>query len=163
MSSFNFLLSQHFFWYFIPQHLVNGCSDSYKTYCFLKELDEVFQMDINKLLRFRFLAEININLQKIHYCWQSIKTITQDGKKETYCCPVWYLFLHLKNVNGSHFWSFLVCNIPWFWRWKLWDQTFVSFNSGNIHIKESKKLGFTFSLELRTKICLISRLSYIFV
>ena len=50
---------------------MNGCSDPYKTYYFLKELDEAFQMDINKLLRFRFLAEFNINLQKIPYCWQS--------------------------------------------------------------------------------------------
>ena len=41
---------------------MNGCSDPYKTYYFLKELDEAFQMDINKLLRFRFLAEFNINL-----------------------------------------------------------------------------------------------------
>ena len=71
MSSVSFLLSQYFFWYFIPQYLMNGCSDPYKTYYFLKELDEVFQMDINKLLRFRFLAEFNINLQKIPYCWQS--------------------------------------------------------------------------------------------
>ena len=30
------------------------------------------------------------------------------------------------------------------------------FDSGNIHIKESKKPGFTFPIELRTKICLIS-------
>ena len=34
----------------IPQYLVNCCSDSYKTYYFLKEYDEVLQMDINKLL-----------------------------------------------------------------------------------------------------------------
>ena len=137
MSSVNFLLSQHIFLYFIPQYLVNGCSDPYKTCCFLEGLDEVFQMDINKLLRFRFLAEVNINLQKMHIAG-NLKTITQEGKKETYCCSVWYLFLYLKNVNGTHFWSFLVCNIPWFWRCKLWDQNFVSFDSGNIHIKESK-------------------------
>ena len=49
---------------------MNGCSDPYKTYYFLKELDEVFQMEINKLLRFWFLAEVNINLQEMHYCWQ---------------------------------------------------------------------------------------------
>ena len=67
MSSVNFLLSQHFLGFFIPQYLVNGCSDPYKTYHFLKELDK---MDIHKLLRFRFLAEVNMNLQKMYYCWQ---------------------------------------------------------------------------------------------
>ena len=39
-----------FFWYFIPQYLVNCYSDPYKTYYFLKEHDEVFEMNINKLL-----------------------------------------------------------------------------------------------------------------
>ena len=87
MSSVNFLLSQHIFLYFIPQYLVNGCSDPYKTCCFLEGLDEVFQMDINKSLRFRFLAEVNINLQKMHIAG-NLKTITQEGKKETYCCSV---------------------------------------------------------------------------
>ena len=38
-----------------------------------------------------------------------------------------------------------------FWRWKLWDQNFVPFISGNIHIKDSKKPGFIVSIELRTK------------
>ena len=48
--------------------------------------------------------------------------------------------------------SILVCKIPEFWRCKMWDQSFASFDSGNIHIKESKKPGFTFSFELRTKL-----------
>ena len=30
------------FWYFIPQYLVNSCSDPYKTYYFLKENDRSF-------------------------------------------------------------------------------------------------------------------------
>ena len=51
----------------------------------------------------------------------------------------------------SPVWSILVCKIPEFWRWKLWAQNFVPFDSGNILIKESKKPGFTFSVELRTK------------
>ena len=51
----------------------------------------------------------------------------------------------------SPLWSTLVCKIPEFWRWKLWDQNLVPLDSGNIHIKESKKPGFTFSVELRTK------------
>ena len=45
----------------------------------------------------------------------------------------------------------LACKIPEFWSWKLWNQNFVLFDSGNIHIKESKKPGFTFSIELRIK------------
>ena len=30
-------------------------------------------------------------------------------------------------------------------------QKFASFDSGNIHIRKSEKLGFNFSMELRTK------------
>ena len=54
-------------------------------------------------------------------------------------------------LTGSPLWSILVYKIPEFWMWKLWDQNFVSFDSGNIHFKKSKNLGFTFSIELRTK------------
>ena len=54
-------------------------------------------------------------------------------------------------LMGSPLWSILVCKIPEFWRWKLWDQNFVPFDSGNIHIEESKEPDFTFSIELRTK------------
>ena len=69
---------------------------------------------------------------------------------------LWYSFLCLKLskfifMGSSFFLSILVCKIPEFWRCKLWDENFVSFDSGNIHIKESKKPGFTFSFELRTK------------
>ena len=68
---------------------------------------------------------------------------------------LWYWFLYLKiakiHFHGVLLSSILVCKIPEFWRCKLWDQNFVSFDSGNIHIKESKKPGFTFSFELRTK------------
>ena len=67
----------------------------------------------------------------------------------------WYSFLYLKivkiNFHRSPLWSILVCKIPELWRWKLWDQNFVPFKSGNKQIKKSKKPGFTFSLELRTK------------
>ena len=52
---------------------------------------------------------------------------------------------------GSPLWSILVFKIPEFFRWKLGDQNFVPFNSGNIRIKKSKEPGFTFSIELRTK------------
>ena len=50
---------------------------------------------------------------------------------------------------GSPLWFTLVYKIAEFWRWKLWDQNFDLLNSGNIHIKESKRPGFTFSIELR--------------
>ena len=53
---------------------------------------------------------------------------------------------------GSLLRSILVCKIPEFWKWKQWDQNFVRFDSGNIHIRESKKPGFTFD----NQICLIS-------
>ena len=50
---------------------------------------------------------------------------------------------------GSPPCSIQFCKKPEFWRWKLWDLNFVPFDSGNIHIEESKKSGFTFSFELR--------------
>ena len=53
---------------------------------------------------------------------------------------------------GSPFLFILVRKIPEFWWWKLWEQNFVPLNSENIHIKESKKLGFPFSVEYQ--ICL---------
>ena len=52
---------------------------------------------------------------------------------------------------GFPVWSILVCKIPEFWRWKLWDQKFIPSDLRNIQIKESKKPGFTFSIKLRTK------------
>ena len=62
-----------------------------------------------------------------------------------------YLKIAKNHFHGVLLLSILVCKIPELWRCKLWDQNFVSFDSGNIHIKESKKPGFTFSFELRTK------------
>ena len=51
MDFVKFLLSQYFTWYFFfyISWTVN-ISDPYKKYYFLKEHDEVFQMDKNKLL-----------------------------------------------------------------------------------------------------------------
>ena len=106
MDFVKLILSQHFFWYFIPEYLMNCCSGPYKTCHILKEDNKVFQMDIN---RFRFLAEVNTNLQKMHYLG-NLRSVTQEQ-----------------------------------------DQNFFPLNSGNIHIQESKNLGFTFSIKLRTK------------
>ena len=92
----------------------------------------------------------------------TLRTINQERKKDpiffisflsSNC--LWYSFLYLKIAkiyfHEVLFLSILVSKIPDFWRCKLWDQNFVSFDPGNIHIKESKKTGFTFSFQLRTK------------
>ena len=68
---------------------------------------------------------------------------------------MWYSFLYLRIVKihfpGSPIWFILVSKILEFRRWKLWDKNFVPFHSGNIHVRESKKPGFTFSIELKAK------------
>ena len=90
---------------------------------------------------------------------------TRKEKRQLDKWPHFYLLFELKllvififvfgNVkihrHGVPLWSILVCKIHEFWRWKLWDQNFVSFDSRNIYIKESTKPGFTFSIALRTK------------
>ena len=95
----------------------------------------------------------------------NLRTMTQEEKKKLdkwrhffhllFELCLWYSFLYLKIVkvhfHGVLLSSILVCKIPKFWRWKLWDQKLALFDSGNIHIKESKKTGFTFSIELSTK------------
>ena len=97
----------------------------------------------------------------------NLKTTTQEGKKETRqmtpFSPSTFWALTICDIHfctwkmskfvfmGSPLWSILVCKIPEFWGWKLWNQNLVPFDSGNIHIKESKEPGFTFSIELRTK------------
>ena len=43
------LMSQHIFWYLNCQYFMNGGSDPYKPYHFLKECNENFQMHIYKL------------------------------------------------------------------------------------------------------------------
>ena len=68
---------------------------------------------------------------------------------------MWYSFLYLRIVKihfrGSPIWFILVSKILEFRRWKLWDKNLVPFHSGNIHVRESKKPGFTFSIELKAK------------
>ena len=136
---------------------MNGCLDPYKTYYFLKELNEVFQMDINKLLRFRFLAEVNINLQKIHYCWQS-KDYNSGKKKGNlllFCLIFIFVFEKCQNSfsMGPSFGPF-------------WSAKYPDFRGESYEIKILSHLiqeTYTFSLKFRTKICLISWLTYIFV
>ena len=61
---------------------------------------------------------------------------------------LWALFV-FENYQNSFSWgpAFVTSG----WRCKLFDQNFVSFDLENIRIKESKKQGFTFSIELRAK------------
>ena len=66
-----------------------------------------------------------------------------------------FIFVFEKYQNsfslGPPFGPFWSVKYLSFWRWNLWDRNFVPLDSGNIHIKESKEPGFTFSIELRTK------------
>ena len=67
----------------VISYFVNCCSDPCETYYFLKEYDKVFQMDINKCFNgFRFLADVNTNLQKSTILG-NLRTATQEMEKET--------------------------------------------------------------------------------
>ena len=158
-----------FSWYFVRQYLVT-CDyllmTPIKNTIFWKSMTRSFRsIEINCFNIFMFLAEVSTNLQKCTILG-NLRTITQERKMEIrqmtpffsstfWGLTVWYSFLYLKiakiHFNGVVLSSVLVCKVPEFWRCKLWDQNFVSFDSGNIHIKESKKPGFTFSIELRTE------------
>ena len=99
-----------------------------------------------------------------------LRTITKDGNKEIrqmtsffhllFELCLWYSIFYLKIVkihfHGVLLSSILVCKIPEFWRCKLWDQKFASFDSGNIHTKESKKTRFYFFYRVENQIYLIS-------
>ena len=62
-----------------------------------------------------------------------------------------FLYLELLKfiLMGSLFGPFWSAKILEFWKWKLWNQNFFRFDSGNIHIEETKKTVFNFSIELR--------------
>ena len=89
-----------------------------------------------------------------------IRQITPFFSSTFWGLTVWYSFLYLKiakiHFHGVILSSVLVCKVPEFWRRKLWDQNFVSFDSGNIHIKESEKPGFFFFFRVENEISLIS-------
>ena len=146
MNFIQFLL----FWYFLPQYFVNCCSAPIKQY-FLKDYSEVFLMNLNKLLRLRSLAEVSAILQKMRYFGQIKDHLTTF--RALIACDIHFCIWELSKFIfvGSPIWFILVSKILEFWRWKLWDKNFVPFHSGNIHIRESKKTGFTFSIELKAK------------
>ena len=101
MSFVKFLLSQHFLWYVVLNISKTVAQTPIKDTIFYH-----FQMDISKLLRFKFLAEININLQKIHYSWQS-KDYKSGRKKENLL--LFHLFVKLifvfEKCQNSFSWS----------------------------------------------------------
>ena len=94
----------------------------YKTYCFLKEFDEVFQMDINEMLRFRFLAVVNITLQKIHYCWQS-KDYNSGRKKRKLTAVLFEIYFCI--------WKMSIC--PTFG--PFWSAMYLDFGGESCEIK----------------------------
>ena len=99
--------------------------------------------------------------------FDNLRTITQKGDMKTRQMTTFFssAFRSL-TVSESHFsvWKLsklifigsplspiMVCKIPEFWRWKLWLQDFVSFNSENIHFEESKKNKFYFFYRVENK------------
>ena len=124
------------------------------------------KIKVNCFYRFWFLAEVSKKFLKRHYFVQ-FKGHNSGRKKEirqmtplfssTFCfltiCDIHFCIWKFSKFifMGWPFLSILVCKISEFWRWKLWDQNFLLFDSGNIHIKETKKPGLTFAIELRPK------------
>ena len=128
-------------------------------------------IEINCLNIFRFLAEVNTNLLRMHYFGQFKDHNSGKIKGNYKNDPIffiyflisncqWYSFLHLK-IAKTHFHGVLLSSIlfgkiPEFRRYKLWDQNFVSFDSGNIHLKESEKTRFYFFFRVENQFCLMS-------
>ena len=118
-------------------------------------------IEMNCFNIFRFIGEVRENLLKMHYFGQ-LKDHNSGKKKWNWTNDpiffiyflssncLWYSFLYLKiakiHLHGVLLLSILVCKIPEFWRCKLWNQNFISFDSGNIRVKESKKPGLLFLL-----------------
>ena len=62
---------------------MNGDSDPYKTYRFLKECNENFQMQhANCFSRLKFLAEVSTKLQKMHF-FRQLKDHNSGRKHES--------------------------------------------------------------------------------
>ena len=84
-------------------------SDPYKKYYFLKEHDEVLQMDRNEFFNiFRLFAEISTNLQKCTILG-NLRTRTQEKKME---------IRQMTQFFSSTFSALIVCDIH-FCIWKL--------------------------------------------
>ena len=144
---------------------MNCCSNRYKKALFSKRAlwglsdgyKQITLMDSNFLLRSAQICKKTGNF----------RTITQEEKREarqmasffsftfwaTTICDIHFCIWKMSKFifMESALWSILVCKVPEFCRWNLWDHNFVLFDSGNIYIKEIKKPDFTFSIKLRTK------------
>ena len=98
------------FWCFISQYLVKCSLQSYRTYCsiFRKSM-----MRCSRCLwrscfnRFRFLAELSTNLQKMHYFGQ-FKDQLKKEKRELDRWP--HFFIHFLSTNCLRY-SFLCLKI----------------------------------------------------
>ena len=117
---------------------------------------------LKEQIRFRFLPWVCFWQFKYHNSGKKMETKQMTPFFSSTFWALTFCDIHFCNWKlskfifmGSHLCSILVCKIPEFWRWKLWDQNFVPFGLGNIHNKESKKPGFNFSIELKAKLCLI--------
>ena len=86
-----------------------------------------------------FLAEVILNLQKLHYFGQ-FKDHNSGKKKE---------IRQMTPFFSSTFWILTVCDIHT--HFSYWTLTVC-----DIHIKESKKTRFYFFFRLENQICLIS-------
>ena len=99
--------------------------------------------------------------KKMYYFGQ-FKGHNSVRKKETEQMTPFLLLLFVCDIHffiwklskfifmGPSLWSILFCKIPEFLEVEAVNQNFVSLDSESIQIKESKKLGFTFSIEMRT-------------
>ena len=86
---------------------MNGGSDLYKPYHFLKELMRFRCICVNCFSRLRFLAEVSTKLQKMHFL-DNLRTITQEGNIEArqltpfFSCTFSALnVLEFKNISNS--------------------------------------------------------------
>ena len=81
---------------------MNCCSDPYKNTVFWKSMMRSFRwIEINCFSRFRFLAEVSTNLQKMHYFGQ-FKDHNSGRKKEIRQMTLFFIYF-LSSVCDIHF------------------------------------------------------------
>ena len=109
MNFVKFLLSQFFFDILFFNILWIVAQNSIKNTIFWKSMMRSFRwIEINCFNRFRFLAEVSTNLQKMHYFGQ-FKDHNSRRKKGNYTND---------SIFSSTFWAVTVCDIH-FCIWKL--------------------------------------------
>ena len=120
-------------------------------------------IEINCFNRFRFLPEVSTNLQKCTILG-NLRTITQEGEKKIrQISPFLIYFLSsvcvtfnfvFENCQNSFSWGPTLVHSFWSTQYlnlevKAVTLELSSFDSTNIHIEESEKPSFTFSIKLR--------------